>query len=94
MSSATAIDFQITNTANLERIERFMNASAYQQNLEYSSNYNTQLSIERRLRLPFYDQQTGVAQNHSSLFMTRRHRMPGFRAGQIYSYPGKKYSNE
>lgn len=89
MSSASAIDFQIANTANLEKIERFMNAAAYQENIEYSSNFNTRLCIERRLRLPFFDPQTGVAQNHCSLFMARRQRMPGFRDGQIYSYPGK-----
>lgn len=91
MSSASAIDFQIANTANLEKIERFMNAAAYQENIEYSSNFNTRLCIERRLRLPFFDPQTGVAQNHCSLFMARRQRMPGFRDGQIYSYPGKMY---
>lgn len=88
MSSATTIDFQIANTANLEKIERFMNASVYQQNLEYSANFNTRLCVERRLRLPFLDPQTGVAQNHCSLFMTRRQRMPGFREGQLYTYPG------
>lgn len=89
MSSATTIDFQIANAANLEKIENFMNASAYQQNIEYSSNFNTRLCVERRLRLPCFDPQTGVAQNHCSLFMARRQRMPGFREGQIYSYPGK-----
>lgn len=93
MSSATATDFQISSAANLERIERFMNASIYKQNLEYSSNYNTQLTTERRLRLPFFDQQTGVAQNHSTLFMNKRNRMPGFKAGQIYSYPGKSHKS-
>lgn len=92
MSSATTIDFQIANTTNLEKIERFMNASAYQQNLEYSANFNTRLCVERRLRLPFFDPQTGVAQNHCSLFMTRRQRMPGFREGQLYSYPGIHYT--
>lgn len=93
MSSASAIDFQIANTANLEKIERFMNAGAYQENIEYSSNFNTRLCIERRLRLPFFDPQTGVAQNHCSLFMGRRQRMPGFRNGQIYSYPGMSKIN-
>lgn len=91
MSSASAIDFQIANTANLEKIERFMNAGAYQENIEYSSNFNSRLCIERRLRLPFFDPQTGVAQNHCSLYMARRQRMPGFRNGQIYSYPGELF---
>lgn len=68
-----------------------MNAGAYQENIEYSSNFNTRLCIERRLRLPFFDPQTGVAQNHCSLFMGRRQRMPGFRNGQIYSYPAARW---
>lgn len=89
MSSATTIDFQIANTANLAKIEAFMNASAYQENIEYSSNFNTRLRLERRLRLPFLDPQTGVAQNQCSLFMRPRQRMPGFREGQLYTYPGK-----
>lgn len=88
MSSATTIDFQIANTANLAKIEAFMNAAAYQENIEYSSSFNTRLRLERRLRLPFFDPQTGVAQNHCSLFMARRQRMPGFRQGQLYTYPG------
>lgn len=86
---SSAVQIQIVNPSNLGRIERYMNASSYQQNLEYSSNFNTQLTAERRLRLPFFDQQTGVAQNHCSLFVSHRQRMPGFRTDQIYSYPGK-----
>lgn len=88
MSSATSFDLQVANTANLQKIENFLNASTYRENLEYSSNFNTRLCVERRMRLPFFDPQTGVAQNHCSLFMARRQRMPGFREGQIYSYPG------
>lgn len=81
--------FKLLTQQNLEKIERFMNAATYQENIEYSSSFNTRLCIERRLRLPFFDPQTNVAQNHCSLFMTKRQRMPGFKNGQIYSYPGK-----
>lgn len=88
MSSATSLDLQIVNRTNLHKIENFLNSSVYQENLEYSSNFNTRLCVERRMRLPFFDPQTGVAQNQCQLFMTKRQRMPGFRDGQIYSYPG------
>lgn len=91
MSSGPVIDFQISNAANLEKIERFMNASAYRENIEYSSNFNTRLCHERQLRVPFFDPQTNVAQNHCSLYMTKRQRMPGFKNGQIYSYPGNAF---
>lgn len=89
MSSSSVIDFQISNVANLEKIERCMNANAYRENIQYSSNFNTRLCHERQLRLPFFDPQTNVAQNHCSLYMTKRQRMPGINKGQIYSYPGK-----
>lgn len=37
----------------------FMNDSAYQEAIENSANYNTRLCVERRMRLPFFDPQTG-----------------------------------
>lgn len=94
MSSATAsFDLQIVNSANLQKIENFLNAAVYQENLEYSSNFNTRLCSDRRNRLLFLDPQTRVAQNRCSLFMAKRQRMPGFREGQIYSYPGSDRNN-
>lgn len=68
-----------------------MNDASYKEALENSVNYNMRLSIERRLRLPFIDTQTGVAQNHSQLFMHRRQRIPGLFPGQIYSYPRQRW---
>ncbi|XP_017781243.1 PREDICTED: zinc finger protein ubi-d4 B-like [Nicrophorus vespilloides] len=76
---------------NLEKIESFLNDSSYKEALESSANYNTRLCIERRMRLPFLDSQTGVAQGHSSLFMNKRQRMPGTVPGQIYSYPRQRW---
>lgn len=84
-------DIQIVNISNLEKIETFLNDSAYKEVLENSENYNTRLCIERRLRMPFLDPQTGVAQNHCALFMKRRQRMPGLREGQIYTYPSGRW---
>lgn len=83
-------DIQIVNISNLEKIESFLNDTArYKELLENSENYNSRLRIERRLRMPFAA--GGVAQNHCSLFMDRRQRMPGFREGQIYSYPAARW---
>lgn len=69
----------------------FINEPIYKEILENSANFNTRLCIERRMRLPFIDTQTGVAQNHSSLFMNKRQRMPGITPGQIYSYPRQRW---
>ncbi|KAL3284090.1 hypothetical protein HHI36_018258 [Cryptolaemus montrouzieri] len=81
----------LINKSNLEKIESFLNDSQYKEALESSANYNTRLCIERRLRLPFIDTQTGVAQNHSSLFMHPRQRIPGLLPGQIYTYPRPRW---
>lgn len=69
----------------------FMKDPAYLEAIESSANFNTRLCIERRLRLPFLDSQTGVAQNHSNLFMHKRQRMPGLLPGQIYTYPRQRW---
>jgi len=79
-------DIQIVNISNLEKIESFFNDTAYKELLENSENYNSRLRIERLLRGG-----GRVAQNHCSLFMDRRQRMPGFREGQIYSYPAQRW---
>lgn len=88
---SSAIDIHIVNTPNLERIENFLKDATYRETIEFSANFNTRLCIERRLRLPFLDPQTGIAQNHSNLFMDKRQRMPGFRQGQIYTYPAARW---
>ncbi|KAK6632442.1 hypothetical protein RUM44_007484 [Polyplax serrata] len=87
----TTCEMQIVNPVVLEKIESFVNDPAYCEVLENSANYNSRICIERRLRMPFLDSHTGVAQNHSDLFKSRRQRMPGFLQGQIYTYPSKRW---
>lgn len=38
----------------------FMLDSTYREIIENSANYNTRLCIERKLRMPFLDAQTGL----------------------------------
>lgn len=90
MALATPLDINI-NTPKLNKIEKMFNDSSYSELIEFSSNFNTRLSIERKLRMPFLDPQTGVAQNHSNLFMKKSQRLPGLRAGQIYTYPSQRW---
>ncbi|XP_076272722.1 double PHD fingers d4 isoform X2 [Rhynchophorus ferrugineus] len=92
MATATVAPMPPTNSqTNLEKIESFLNDPSYKEILESSANFNTRLCIERRLRLPFIDTQTGVAQRHCSLFMHKRQRLPGILPGQIYSYPRQRW---
>jgi len=49
----------------------------YREALENVASYNSRLCTERRQRLPFIDSQTGVAQNHTNLWIPYRYRGPG-----------------
>lgn len=79
------------NIVNLQKIEAFLAGESYKEILENSETFNTRLCIERKLRMPFLDPQTGIAQNNSQLFMKKRQRMPGLKSGQIYSYPATRW---
>jgi zinc finger protein ubi-d4 len=52
----------VVNINNLSKIENFFNDAAYKEIIENSETFNTRLCIERRLRIPFLDSQTRVAQ--------------------------------
>lgn len=83
---------EISPMPNLTKIEKLLNDSAYRELIEISASFNTRLCLERKLRLPFaIDNQTGVAQRHSNLYMNQRQRMPGIRNGQVYSYPSARW---
>ena len=63
-----------------------MNEQYYKECVEQAANYNARLSAERRMRLPFLDSQTGVAQSHSQLWMPYRYRGPGKMLGNLSSF--------
>ncbi|XP_032524116.1 zinc finger protein ubi-d4 isoform X2 [Danaus plexippus] len=86
-----AAEIQVVNSSNLAKIESFLNDPSYKEIIENSSTFNSRLCAERRMRMPFIDTQTGVAQSHSNLFMTRKQRMPGAREGQLYTYPSQRW---
>lgn len=91
MASSGGVDIQIVSLPNLQKIENYMRDSSYRETLEVSASFNTRLCVERRMRLPFFDSQTGVAQNHTGLYVTHCKRMPGHREGQLYSYPSTRW---
>ncbi|XP_026750735.2 zinc finger protein ubi-d4 [Galleria mellonella] len=86
-----ATEIQIVNPSNLAKIESFLHDPSYKEIIENSSTFNSRLCAERRMRMPFIDTQTGVAQSHCNLFMTRKQRMPGAREGQVYTYPAQRW---
>lgn len=79
---------------NSKGIEKLLNDTAYKELIEISANFNSRLRHERKLRFPFLDPQTGVAQRHSNLYMKKSQRIPGLREGQIYTYPSVRWRNK
>uniref|UniRef100_A0A4W5LA15 DPF1-3 N-terminal domain-containing protein n=1 Tax=Hucho hucho TaxID=62062 RepID=A0A4W5LA15_9TELE len=49
----------------------------YREAIEHCRSYNARLCAERSVRMPFLDNQTGVAQNNCYIWMEQRHRGPG-----------------
>ncbi|XP_076815577.1 zinc finger protein DPF3-like isoform X2 [Clavelina lepadiformis] len=63
----------------------------YKEAMEHCQSYNSRLMAERRVRLPYLDSQTKVAQNGCSLWFDKRHRGPGLHPNQVYTYPNKRW---
>ena len=53
--------------------------------------YNSKILLERRLRYPYIDGQTGVAQQDCNLWVSRVARSAPVRQGQICSYPTRRW---
>ncbi|XP_052762379.1 zinc finger protein DPF3-like isoform X2 [Mya arenaria] len=66
----------------------------YNEAIEQAANFNLRMKNDRKMRLPFLDSQTGVAQSHTDLWHSYRHRRPGKYPGQIYSYPERRWKKK
>ena len=53
--------------------------------------YNSKLLLDRRLRMPYIDSQTGLAQQDCHLWVSRVQRSSPIREGQVYSYPSRRW---
>ncbi|GAB1601024.1 zinc finger protein ubi-d4-like isoform X1 [Argonauta hians] len=69
--------------------EQFLKEAA-----EQTASLNTRISLERKMRQPFLDSQTGVAQNHTCLWQQYINRCPGENQGQLYSYPARRWKKK
>ena len=49
----------------------------YEEMIRNAASYNRKISYETKMRLPFLDSQTGVAQRHTDLFKSYMSRQPG-----------------
>lgn len=63
----------------------------YREAMEQVHTYNSKLLLDRRLRMPYIDNQTGLAQQDCHLWVSRVQRCAPLREGQIYSYPSRRW---
>ena len=61
----------ILKMPNLKKIEAQINDEFYKNLLESTESFNSKLCLERKMRLPFLDPQTGIAQRNSNLYMKK-----------------------
>ncbi len=69
-------------------------SSFYKEAVENAAHYNSQLFQNKKLRLPYLDAQTGIAQTTSPLLRSRLERRRGALHGQIFSYPPRRWRKE
>lgn len=79
------------NQDSVGKLEKFLVTSKYKELAESAMSFNRKLNEERKMRIPYVDNQTGVAQRHYDILRKRRERMPGRKEGQILSYPQRKW---
>ena len=72
---------------SVTNLEIFLNTTKYKELAESTMSFNRRLNEERKMRIPYIDGQTGVAQKHYDNQHLARERMPGRFSGQMYSYP-------
>lgn len=63
----------------------------YREAMDQVHVYNSKILLDRRLRMPYIDSQTGLAQQDCHLWVSRVQRCAPMRHGQIYSYPSRRW---
>lgn len=71
----------------------------YLESIEDSRNFNSQIFADRKLRLPFIDSQTGVAQVDCALWRSRFERKTNHQVGSVsraavFSYPANRWQKK
>ncbi|XP_054152993.1 zinc finger protein ubi-d4-like isoform X2 [Oppia nitens] len=78
----------------LNKLKNHLSDQSYMDAIKNSSKFNVRLVNERRLRLPFLDSQTGVAQSDSYIWADKVDRMPGHTNAELYSYPARRWKKK
>ena len=75
----------------MQNIKLFVPPNKYRDAIDQVHAYNARLLTERKLRMPYIDGQTGVAQQDCHLWVSRVVRSAPVREGQICSYPSRRW---
>ncbi|XP_067932149.1 zinc finger protein DPF3-like isoform X2 [Watersipora subatra] len=68
--------------------------SKYDTALESVKQWNSKMMMERKMRQPYLDNTTGLAQTNCHLWISERERNPGVKPGQVYSYPARRWKKK
>jgi len=79
------------NPDSVMKLEKFLGTGKYRELAQSTQSFSRKLNEERKMRIPYVDGQTGVAQKHYNNFKKSKERMPGCGEGQIYSYPQRRW---
>jgi len=82
------------NPESVKKLEKFIGTGKYKELAVSTQSFSRKLNEERKMRIPYVDGQTGVAQKHYNNSRISRERMPGVKPGQVYSYPQKRWHKQ
>jgi len=82
------------NAESVKKLEKFLGTGKYKDLAVNTQSFSRKLNEERKMRLPYVDGQTGVAQKHYNNCRRACERMPGCKPGQLISYPQKRWQKK
>jgi len=82
------------NADNVKKLEKFFGTGKYKDLAVNTQSFSRKLNEERKMRIPYVDGQTGVAQKHYNNSRRACERMPGTKLGQIYTYPQRRWQKK
>ena len=81
----------LRSTKQIEMAAIKIPPNKYRDAIDQVIAYNSKILLERRLRYPYIDGQTGVAQQDCHLWVSRVARSAPNREGQVCSYPARRW---
>jgi len=79
------------NSDSVKKLEKFLGTGKYKDLAVNTQSFSRKLNEERKMRIPYVDGQTGVAQKHYNNSRRACERMPGTKPGQVFSYPQRRW---